>query len=117
MSDVMKRGAFWALAALAAVLAGVVSYFACSAPDALEYSLERHAPGEATVESSDGASPKRNDAYDAPLADYSAPPLSDKPFLSGGIAGLVGVAATFLVIVGAGLLLKRGKARKKAAHG
>jgi cobalt/nickel transport protein len=114
--DALRSPAFWIIAAVAAVAAGVLSYFASPAPDALEYSLERHAPEEPaniTVE----ATAAVEGGYDAPLLDYSAPPLSDRPFLSGGVAGLIGAAAVFALIVAAGYLLKRGKAGKGAAGG
>ncbi|WP_182874113.1 energy-coupling factor ABC transporter permease [Microbispora sp. H10670] len=71
-------------AIVAVLLAGVVSFYASSAPDGLE-----------KVASDKGlsAQEKPHAAGDAPLAGYSVRGLSDQR-LSGGLAGVAGVALT-----------------------
>ncbi|MEU8192646.1 energy-coupling factor ABC transporter permease [Microbispora amethystogenes] len=78
-------------AIVAVLLAGVVSFYASSAPDGLE-----------KVASDKGlsAQEKPHAAEDAPLAGYSVKGLSDQR-LSGGLAGVAGVALT--VAAGGGM--------------
>jgi cobalt/nickel transport system permease protein len=72
---------------LALFLAGVVSFYASSAPDGLE-----------KVASDQGIDAKAKDhsAADGPLADYGTKGV-DNNRLSGGLAGLAGVLLTFAV--------------------
>lgn len=116
MSKRSNRKAFILLAVATILLAGVISYFADPNPDALEHSMETYAPTEdvdeapqagehAAYEASEG-----EEAAASPLADYGVAGLEDKPFLSGSLAGIIGIAITFLLIVGVGLLIKGGKA-------
>lgn len=102
MGSLTSTKAFWVLAAVTALLAGVGSYFAYSKPDALEHSVSAYSPNpEASTSLADPQ---------GVLPGYSVPGVK-KPFVSGGVAGLVGVAVTFAVIAAFGLLArgKRGK--------
>ncbi|MFD0687704.1 PDGLE domain-containing protein [Actinomadura fibrosa] len=73
------------------VLAGLVSYYASSSPDGLE-----------KVASDKGISAKEKDhsLKDSPLGDYGVKGVDDAR-LSGGLAGVIGVAA--VLAVGGGL--------------
>lgn len=68
---------------LALVLAGIASYYASSAPDGLE-----------KVAADKGVAAQQQDhaLRDSPLAGYG-----DGSRLSGGLAGVIGVAITFTV--------------------
>lgn len=82
---------------VALVLAGVVSFYASSAPDGLEkvaadHALDAHAHDSAT----DGS----------PLAGYGVSGIESER-LSVGLAGVIGVGVTFLVAGGAFLLIRR----------
>lgn len=83
--------------ALALVLAGVVSYYASSAPDGLEkvsadHGLDAGARDSATA--------------DSPLAGYGVSGISNDR-LSVGVAGVIGVGVTFLIAGGAFYLVRR----------
>jgi|GEM_PF-5871792 len=114
---------FWGLVVLTLLAAGVFSYFAYSPPDALEHSLEHYAAKDASQQeqgepvqpgaAETQATETKEEGYAGALPDYSVPGV-EKPFLSGGAAGIIGIAATFAVIAGAGLLLQsRAKKRKE----
>ncbi|MFF9687340.1 energy-coupling factor ABC transporter permease [Streptomyces sp. NPDC014623] len=77
--------------AAAFVLAGVVSFYASANPDG----LEKVAADQGIDEKA-----REHDAAGSPLADYGVKDISDAR-LSGGIAGVIGVAAT--VVVGSGV--------------
>ncbi|SHL05423.1 energy-coupling factor ABC transporter permease [Streptomyces yunnanensis] len=90
------------LAGLAAALlcAGGLSYYASSSPDGLEKvahdkGLDTKAEQHATA--------------DSPLADYSVKDIAN-PRLAGGLAGVIGVAATLAVGTGVFVVLRRRKA-------
>lgn len=82
---------------VALVLAGLVSYYASSAPDGLEkvsadHGLDAHAKDSA--------------AADSPLSGYGVSGIQNER-LSVGVAGVIGVGVTFAVAGGAFLLLRR----------
>lgn len=82
--------------ALSLLLAGVVSAFASGSPDGLEHVAER----VGFIDSAkDGAT------ADSPLADYAVSGLDG--MLSGGLAGVVGVALTAALMFGLVRLLAR----------
>jgi cobalt/nickel transport protein len=88
---------FWVVGLVVTLLiAGVASWYASSSPDGLEWAAERSgfldtARDSATAES--------------PLADYAVSGMDGR--LSGGLAGIVGVAVTLLIAGGLVLLLRR----------
>jgi cobalt/nickel transport protein len=82
---------------LSLLLAGVVSAYASSHPDGLEHVAEQ-------LGFIDTAQDSR--AADSPMADYQTAGVDDER-LSGGIAGVVGVAITAAVMWGLLLLLRR----------
>ena len=89
---------FWITGlALALVVAGVGSWYASSAPDGLERSAQE-AGFAATADDSATAR--------SPLADYAVDGLDDGR-LSGGLAGVVGVAVTLVLAGGLTLLVRR----------
>ncbi len=92
-----RRGLWLAGLLVTLVVAGVVSYYASASPDGLEW-----AAGEAGF-----ADTARDSAVaDSPLADYGVTGVED-PRLSGGLAGVIGVAVTLLLAGGLTLLLRR----------
>jgi cobalt/nickel transport protein len=109
MPNATQKWAILALAAAAALVAGVGSYFAYSKPDALEHSVAVYAPEGGGVQSTDAA-------HKAPLADYAVPGVA-KPAVSGGLAGLIGVAVTFVVIMAAGFALSRASRKGRDSNG
>ncbi|MBM6399608.1 PDGLE domain-containing protein [Phycicoccus sonneratiae] len=83
--------------AVCLVIAGVVSFYASSHPDGLEY-----------VAGSLGFDGVAQDSATAgsPLADYAVRGVSDNR-LSGGLAGLVGAVVTGLLMFGLVMLARR----------
>ena len=82
---------------VSALLAGVVSFYASRSPDGLNsvaQSLGFHQAERTSVTAG------------SPLAGYSVSDVAD-PRLSGGLAGLVGVAVVGLLMTGVVLLLRR----------
>lgn len=76
---------FWLTALLVALfLSGVVSFYASGSPDGLE-----RVAGDTGID----AGATDHAMADSPLADYSARGV-DNPRLSGGLAGVIGVALT-----------------------
>jgi hypothetical protein len=82
---------------LTLVIAGVVSYYASSHPDGLEW---------AAGESGFADTARDSAAADSPLADYGVAGVDDGR-LSGGLAGVIGVAVTLVLAGGLTLLLRR----------
>ena len=86
----MSRRTFYAVALLVTVLiAGVGSFYASSHPDGLEYVAEETGFLDSADDHASG---------DSPLADYQTRGVED-PRLSGGLAGVAGVA---IMLVAAG---------------
>lgn len=79
------------------LLAGVLSWYASRSPDG----LERVAQDQGISQTTD-----RHRAADSPVADYGTKGVDDER-LSGGLAGVVGVVATGVVMGGLVLLLRR----------
>jgi hypothetical protein len=79
------------------LLAGVLSWYASSSPDGLE-----------RVAEDQGFSQTGGDhaAADSPFADYGTKGVGDER-LSGGLAGVIGVAVTAVVMGGLVLVLRR----------
>jgi hypothetical protein len=86
------------------VLAGLLSWYASSSPDGLERVAQDHGLSQTTGEHA---------AADSPLADYGTRGVDDER-LSGGLAGVIGVAATGAVMGGLVLLLRRRSGRREA---
>lgn len=90
--------AFAAIALLVCiVLAGVVSYYASSSPDGLN---------KVAADKGLAANEKDSATADSPLAGYSAKNV-DNERLSGGVAGVAGVAAVLVIAGGGTYLLRR----------
>ncbi len=94
-----RRGFAWAVGLVVALfLAGVVSFYASSSPDGLEWVAGQTGFEQAATEH--GAA-----AY-SPLVDYQVAGLTD-PRLSGGLAGVIG---TLIVLaLGMGLMWVLGR--------
>ncbi len=86
----------WGLA-VSLVLAGVVSFYASSHPDGLEYVA--HSLGFGST-----AAPHASDG--SPLAGYAVRGVSDGR-LSGGLAGVIGVVLVGVIAFGLTHLLRR----------
>lgn len=82
------------------LLAGVVSFYASSAPDGLEKVAGDHGISEQEEEHRLG---------DSPLADYGVRDIANER-LSGGLAGVIGVGAT--LVVGSAVVLLTVRARR-----
>jgi hypothetical protein len=87
-----------ALLVAALLIAGVASYYASSHPDGLEYVAGK--TGFLDTVDEDGPS------IDSPFADYGTEGVDDER-LSGGLAGVAGVALTLLLGGGLFLVLRR----------
>lgn len=83
--------------ALSLLLAAVVSLSASGHPDGLEFVAEQLGFVDTARDSATAGSP---------LADYGVRGVTD-PRLSGGLAGVAGIAATALVMVGLVTVLRR----------
>lgn len=83
--------------AVSLLLAGVVSFYASGHPDGLEFVSERLGFLDTARDSVTAGSP---------LADYGVSGVGDDR-LSGGLAGIAGVLATALLMVGLVALLRR----------
>lgn len=93
-----RNRAFLVVGLLVALLiAGVGSYYASSSPDGLEWSAEE----EGFLQTAEDSA-----AADSPLADYAVSGVDDGR-LSGGLAGVVGVAVTLVLAGGLTLALRR----------
>ncbi len=102
----MRTRTFVALGVLVAlVLAGVVSFYASSNPDGLEYVAEKTGVIDTAEE---------HRAADGPLADYSTRGV-DNDRLSGGIAGVTG-AVVVLVLAGGLTYVVRRRDRRRTTE-
>lgn len=72
---------------LSLLIAGVISFYASGNPDGLEYVAEEVGFMDTAEDSA---------VADSPLADYGVAGVEDSR-LSGGLAGVIGVAATALI--------------------
>ncbi len=84
-------------AAVALLLAGVVSYYASSAPDGLN---------KVAADQGISAEEEQHSLDDSPFAGYGTEGV-DGARLSGGVAGVVGVVVTFLVVGGLAVVVRR----------
>lgn len=84
-------------ALLALLLAGVVSYYASSAPDGLN---------KVADDQGISSQQKQHQLENSPLAGYGTKGV-DNGRLSGGLAGVVGVAVTFAIVGGLVLAVRR----------
>ncbi|MFI1888165.1 energy-coupling factor ABC transporter permease [Streptomyces jumonjinensis] len=91
--------------ATALVLAGAVSFYASASPDGLEKVAADHGMDEKAGEHA---------AADSPLADYGVEGVS-ATWISGGLAGVIGVGAT--AAVGSGLFYAAVRRRRTGASG
>lgn len=82
---------------VALVIAGLGSYYASSHPDGLEWSAEKEGFLDTAKDSA---------TADSPLADYAVSGVDDGR-LSGGLAGVIGVAVTLVLAGGITLLVRR----------
>lgn len=82
---------------VALLIAGVVSYYASSHPDGLEYVAGQEGFADTA---------KDHQVADGPMADYSTKGV-DNERLSGGIAGVTGTLVVLLLAGGGFLLLRR----------
>jgi hypothetical protein len=82
---------------VALLLAGVVSFYASSHPDGLEYVAER----TGFLDSADDHA-----AGDGPFADYATRGVEDAR-LSGGVAGVVGTLVVLVLAGGLGFAVRR----------
>lgn len=82
---------------VALLIAGVVSYYASSHPDGLEYVAGQEGFADTA---------KEHHVADGPMADYSTKGVDDAR-LSGGIAGVTGTLVVLLLAGGGFLLLRR----------
>ncbi|MGY1609113.1 MULTISPECIES: PDGLE domain-containing protein [unclassified Geodermatophilus] len=93
-----RRRAFWLAGLLLTLLvAGVLSSYASASPDGLEW---------AAGESGFADTARDSAAVGSPLADYGVAGVDDAR-VSGGLAGVVGVAVTLALAGGLALLLRR----------
>jgi cobalt/nickel transport protein len=95
---------------VALILAGVVSNFASSSPDGLDNTaLEgctTDARGNITGGTCIAQQAQEHQMKDSPLADYGIAGI-DNPYLSTGLAGVIGVVLTFGVGYGLFWLVRR----------
>lgn len=82
---------------VALAVAGIGSYYASSSPDGLEWSAEK----EGFLDTAEDSA-----TADSPLADYAVEGVDDGR-LSGGLAGVIGVAVTLVLAGGITLLVRR----------
>lgn len=88
---------FLTFAVVALLIAAVVSGFASSNPDGLEYVAEKVGFLHSADEHATG---------DGPLADYAVKGVDNARF-SGGLAGVIGALVTLLVAGGLAMALRR----------
>lgn len=86
------------------LLAGVASFYASSDPDGLE---------KAARDTGIAAKAEDSAADDSPLAGYETTGVDDGR-ISGGLAGVVGVGVTFLLVGGLVYAVRRGRTKDGA---
>lgn len=89
---------------VALIMGGVISLFASPDPDGMERVLIDFFGGEEEFE-------KRlegKEVIESPMSDYVIPGLENKT-LAASLAGVIGVFAIFILVVGLGMLLKNKK--------
>nr|WP_239521886.1 PDGLE domain-containing protein [Geodermatophilus sabuli] len=97
----------WLAGLLVALLvAGVGSWYASGSPDGLEWAAEETGFSHTAEDSA---------AADSPLAEYAVDGVGSER-LSGGLAGVIGVAVT-LVLAGGLTMLVRRRGREPAGTG
>ncbi len=106
MSAPRRRGLWIAGLVVALLIAGVGSWYASGSPDGLEWAAEQTGFAHTAEDSA---------AAGSPLADYGVVGVGSER-LSGGLAGVVGVAVT-LVLAGGLTLLVRRRGRDSASTG
>ena len=118
----MNKKLGWFLAGgllVALILAGVVSNFASGNPDGLDAATLQgcttDADGNITGGTCAAQKAQDHELKDGPLADYGVKGL-DNPYLSTGVAGVVGVLLTFAVGAGLFWLLRRRSPEKANAE-
>jgi len=99
----MKRFVLYGLV-VSAIVAGVLSYYASPRPDGLERAAEVLSDTDETAS---------GDVLPAPMPDYAVPGIRNAR-LAGGLAGAIGVGATFIVCFLVGKLVSR---RSRAVDG
>lgn len=100
-----RRGIAWGAGLLVTLLlAGVVSFYASSSPDGLEWVAEQHGFVDAALQSA-------ATAY-SPLADYQLVGMSDER-ASGGLVGVIGTV--IVLAVGMGVMWLLGRSKTKTA--
>jgi hypothetical protein len=92
---------------LALLLGGVVSYYASGSPDG----LNRVAEDKGFIDEE-----RASAAADSPFADYSTRDVSNER-LSGGLAGVVGVAVVLVVAGGLALVVRRRTPADRSTSG
>ncbi len=98
MSAPRRTRGLWIAGLLVALLvAGVGSWYASGSPDGLEWAAEQTGFADTAEDSAVAGSP---------LADYAVEGVEHER-LSGGLAGVVGVAVTLLLAGGLTLLVRR----------
>ena len=82
---------------VALLLGGVVSYYASSHPDGLEYVADKVGFLDTAEDSAAG---------DGPMADYAVKGV-DNPGLAGGLAGVIGILVTLALAGGLAFAVRR----------
>lgn len=90
---------------VAIILAGVVSFYAASSPDGLT---------KVSEDKGFASSETEHDAADGPFAGYDSSFIDDER-LSGGVAGIVGVAVVLLLGTGLAYVVKRRPVDERSA--
>lgn len=99
-----RRGYAWGIGLLVALLlSGVVSFYASSSPDGLEWVAEQKGFIDAATEHAA--------SLYSPLVDYQVAGLSDAR-LSGGLAGVIGTLVVLAIGMGLMWLLGRSTTTK-----
>lgn len=91
------RRFFAAFLVVSLLVAGVASYYASSHPDGLEHVAEQTGFLDSAEDSA---------TSDSPLADYQTEGVDD-PRVSGGLAGVIGVAVMLLLSTGLFWVVRR----------